>query len=87
MDSDAAPECDLSLSTALQSENGKCEGERRRAFWKCQIAVLLLSRFLVQLFVNRSSPSYYTRNIRKESCFSIPAAMSGVRNSGANLFP
>ena len=56
MDSDAAPECDLSLSAALRSHDVESEEGRRRQFRRDQIAVLILSRFLLQLCGSRSSP-------------------------------
>ena len=66
MDSDAAPECDLSLSAALRSHDVESEEGRRREFRRDQIAVLLLSRFLLQLCGSRSSPSCCIRNLPNE---------------------
>ena len=66
MDSDAAPECDLSLSAALKSHDVESEEGRRRQFRRDQIAVLLLYRFLLQLSGSRSSPSYCIRNLPNE---------------------
>ena len=57
MDSNAVLECDHSLSTDLQNDNVDCEEERQRAFHRGQIAIGILSHFLVQLFDSRSSPS------------------------------
>ena len=66
MDSDAAPECDVSLSTDFKSHDVESAEGRRRELRRAQIAVLLLSRFLLQLSGSRSSPSCCIRNLPDE---------------------
>ena len=66
MDSDAAPECDVSLSTDFKSHDVESAEGRRRELRRAQIAVLLLSRFLLQLSRSRSSPSCCIRNLPDE---------------------